>query len=336
MTHDAPTPAAHIEAEPSYDTVRDPCPACGCDTALILMEGSDRLYGTTERVFHVVECQACQLIRLHPWPTPAELRHYYPSDYWFVPEQDAVSRLEETYRRFVLRDHVGFVSKALENAAVDGPVLDVGCGGGLFLRMLAERGRPVVGLDFALGAAGAAWNQNGVPAVCGSLARAPFAPASFAAVTMFHVIEHLYDPVGYLESAQYLLKPGGRLIVQVPNAACWQFLLLGEGWNGVDIPRHLINYRARDLEILLDRCGFEVTRTKYFSLRDNPAGLASSLAPSLDPMARRIRAAQESPRARMAKDLLYLALVVASVPFTLLEAACHAGSTVMVEARKKA
>jgi SAM-dependent methyltransferase len=327
---------ARAEAESSYDTVRDPCPACNCEMALILMEGSDRLYGTTDRVFQVVECQACQLIRLHPWPTPTELRHYYPDDYWFVPEQDTVSRLEEIYRRFVLRDHVGFVAKALQNAGVDGPVLDVGCGGGLFLRMLAERGRPVVGLDFALGAADAAWNQNGVPAVCGSLARAPFAAESFAAVTMFHVIEHLYDPVAYLEAAQRLLKPGGRLIVQVPNAACWQFLLLGESWNGVDIPRHLINYRARDLEILLDRCGFEVMRTKYFSLRDNPAVLASSLAPGLDPMARRIRAANESPRGRMAKDLLYLGLVVASVPLTLLEAACHAGSTVMVEARKKA
>jgi hypothetical protein len=136
--------------------------------------------------------------------------------------------------------------------------------------------------------------------------------------------------------AHRLIKPGGRLIVQVPNASCWQFLLLGENWNGVDIPRHLINYRANDLEILLDRCGFEVTRTKFFSLRDNPAGLASSLAPGLDPMARRIRGVEESPRKRVAKDLVYLALVMLSVPFTLLEAACHAGSTVMVEARKKA
>ncbi|MEP7365427.1 MAG: class I SAM-dependent methyltransferase [Acidobacteriota bacterium] len=316
--------------------MKDPCPACGFDSAQILIEGSDRLYGTTDRVFQVVECQACQLLRLHPWPTPTELRHYYPDDYWFVPEQDAVSNLEETYRRIVLRDHVNFVRKALEHADVDGPVLDVGCGGGLFLRMLSEKGRAVVGLDFALGAADAAWNQNGVPAVCGSLTQTPFATESFSAVTMFHVIEHLFDPVSYLEASHRLLKPGGRLVVQVPNASCWQFLLLGEAWNGVDIPRHLINYRAHDLEILLDRCGFEVTRTKYFSLRDNPAGLASSLAPGLDPMARRIRAVGESPRKRIAKDLLYLGLVMLSVPFTLLEAACHAGSTVMVEARKKA
>ena len=40
---------------------------------------------------------------------------------------------------------------------------------------------------------------------------------------------------------------------------------------------------------LLDHCGFEIVRRKHFSLRDNPAGLASSLAPGLDPMARRVR-----------------------------------------------
>lgn len=311
------------------------CPACDHPYATILLEGSDRLYATTSRTFQVVECQACQLIRLHPWPEPSEVRDYYPPDYWFVPEQDPVSRLEELYRRTVLRDHVHFVLRAVESAAVDGPVLDVGCGGGLFLRMIAERGRPIVGLDFALGAAAAAWGTNRVPAVCGTLTQAPFPPESFAAVTMFHVIEHLFDPVSYIDAAAELLKPGGRLIVQVPNAACWQFLLLGENWNGIDIPRHTINYRARDLEFLLDRCGFEIVRRKYFSLRDNPAGMATSIAPSLDPMARRIRGIPESPRKRLAKDLAYLALTAVSLPFTLLEAACHAGSTIMVEARKK-
>jgi hypothetical protein len=53
-------------------------------------------------------------------------------------------------------------------------------------------------------------------------------------------------------------------------------------------------------------------------------------------MARRVRRVQESTIAKLAKDLLYFALVVAALPFTLLEAACGAGSTIMVEARKKA
>jgi cyclopropane fatty-acyl-phospholipid synthase-like methyltransferase len=152
---------------------------------------------------------------------------------------------------------------------------------------------------------------------------------------MYHVVEHLYDPAAYLDVAHQLLKSDGRLIVQVPNAASWQFLLLGERWSGADIPRHLFDFRAPQLEILLDNCGFEVVRWKHFSLRDNPAGLATSLAPWLDPMARRIRRVKETSGLRLAKDLAYFALVLASVPFAVLEACCGEGSTVMVEARKK-
>jgi SAM-dependent methyltransferase len=301
-----------------------------------LFPATDRLYRTTTKSFLIVECRKCRMIRLYPQPTPIELRDYYPPDYWFVPETTAADRLEQWYRRFVLRDHLRFVERALAESEEKGLVLDVGCGGGLFLQMLAERGRTgVAGLDFSLDAANVAWRRAGVPAVCGTLSRAPFAAGSCAAVTMFHVLEHLYDPGSYLEAAHQLLAPDGRLILQVPNAACWQFLLLGERWNGIDVPRHLINFRLFDVDSLLDSCGFEVLRHKHFSLRDNPAGMATSLAPMLDPMARRLRHVAETPRQRLWKDLLYVALVGASLPFTLFEAACRAGSTIMVEARKK-
>lgn len=318
----------------------DPCPACGSRELRVLFNARDRLYATTEQVFQVVECRACRLIRLNPRPDPQELERYYPRNYWFAPEQNRAARLEQLYRRTVLLDHVHFIERAMRGSVPPGIVLDVGCGGGLLLELLRQRGRcgaagPFVGLDFSLDAASVAWHRSQVPAICASLTSAPFAAESCAAVTMFHVLEHLYDPVGYLEAAHRLLAPGGRLIVQVPNAACWQFLLFGERWNGIDVPRHLIDFRAADVDRLLEACGFEVLSHKYFSLRDNPAGLATSLVPSLDPMSRRLRGVAESPRARVMKDLAYFGLVVASVPFTVLEAACHAGATVMVEARKK-
>jgi SAM-dependent methyltransferase len=306
----------------------------------VLFTATDRLYATTDRRFQIVECQSCRLIRLYPRPAPSELGSYYPPEYWYTAEGATVDRLEQTYRRFVMRDHLAFVERAMRDSAAKGLILDVGCGGGLFLQMLAERGAkervgPVAGLDFSLDAADAAWRIAGVPVVCGTLSTAPFAPGSCAAVTMFHVLEHLYDPARYLESARELLTDQGRLIVQVPDAACWQFLVLGELWRGIEVPRHLIDFRASDLDALLNGCGFEVLRHKHFSLRDNPAALATSLAPMLDPTARRIRHIAETPRMRLCKDLLYFGLVAASLPFTMLEAACHAGSTVMIEARKK-
>jgi SAM-dependent methyltransferase len=284
----------------------------------------------------VVECRSCGLLRLYPRPAPEELAAYYPPDYWFLAGGGLAERLEEAYRRFVLSDHVAFVRRALEDSGEAGPVLDCGCGGGLFLRMLKEAGAAVVGLDNSPRAAAIAWRGNGVPCFCGDLAGAPLAEGSCAAVTMFHVLEHLRDPSAYLRAAGRLLSPKGRLIVQVPNADCWQFLLLGENWSGIDVPRHLIDFRRRDLENLLGECGFEVLRRKHFSLRDNPAGLATSLAPGLDPMARRVRRTAEGPLAKLFKDTVYFGMVLASVPFTALESVCGAGSTIMVEARKKA
>ena len=233
-----------------------------------------------------MRCEECGLLRLDPTPPAEELRRYYPDNYWFTPDQSAAGRMEEAYRRLVLRDHVRFVAQALADSTATGPLLDVGCGGGLFLGMMRRRGLRVVGLDFSREAAGIAWRQQGVPALAGDLASAPLRSGMFAGLTMFHVMEHLADPCAYLRAARELLAPDGRLVVQVPNAASWQARLLGRAWNGADIPRHLTDFRACDLEKMIQRAGYEVLRRKYFSLRDNPAGLASSLAPSLDPMAR--------------------------------------------------
>jgi SAM-dependent methyltransferase len=274
------------------------------------------------------------MLRLDPLPSPEELRRYYPDHYWFAPDESTAGRMEEAWRRLVLRDHVQFVTQAL-GAPGQGMILDVGCGGGLFLGMMRERGFRVVGLDFSREAAAMAWRRQQVPALVAEFAGSPLRPGSFAAITMFHVMEHLYDPRAYVKVARELLAPGGCLIVQVPNAASWQCRLLGGAWNGMDVPRHLFDFRDSDLEKLLHDGGFQVVRRKYFSLRDNPAGLASSLAPSLDPMARRVRGVTESGGARLAKDLVYLSMVLAAVPFAAVEAAFGAGSTVMMEARAR-
>jgi SAM-dependent methyltransferase len=235
----------------------------------------------------------------------------------------------------VLRDHLRFARRAIAASGEAGVVLDEGCGGGLFLSMLAEGGARVVGLDLSLDAAKIAWLRHSVPTVCASLSRTPFASGSCATITMFHVLEHLYEPHACVEEAHRLLQPDGRLVVQVPNAASWQFLLLGSSWRGVEIPRHFTLFRPSDLEVLLDRCGFEVVRSNHFSLRDSPACLATSLAPWLEPTLRRSLGTREGPRTRLFKDLLYLGLVVVCLPFALMEAACRAGAFVMVEARKR-
>src|SRR4051812_5751901 len=276
------------------------CPICGGVQTVPIFRGSDRLYRTTTDVFAVVRCAQCGMSRLEPQPSRDVLRRYYPENYWFAPDPSAASRMEEAYRRLVLRDHVQFVARALAGSKARGPLLDVGCGGGLFLGMMRERGFRVVGLDFSREAAAVAWKRQHAAAMVANFERAPLRAGAFAGITMFHVVEHLYDPRAYFAVARELLARDGRLIVQVPNVASMQAWALRHRWNGFDVPRHLFNFRDRDLETLLVRSGFEVLRRKYFSLRDNPAGLASSLAPALDPMARRVKGVPESGSVRLA------------------------------------
>ena len=308
------------------------CPRCEGELYLTLFRATDRLYGTTNTRFNIVECSQCALIRLEPPPSPKQLASFYPQRYWWKADRSVAARLAELYRKIVVLDHVRFVLQSIDRA---GLALDVGCGGGAFLQGLRGRGVPAVGVDSSFLATRSAVTAYSAPAVCGSLPRFPFLPGAFRTVTMFHVLEHLADPMEALQAVGDLLGYGGRLFVQVPNAACWQFLLFGERWSGLNVPRHLIHFRAEDIEDLLKVTGFEVRRRKFFSLRDNPAGLASTLCPQLEPVARHARHPNEAPAARLLKDVLYLGLVAASTPLALLEAAGAAGSTVMIEAIRK-
>jgi 2-polyprenyl-3-methyl-5-hydroxy-6-metoxy-1,4-benzoquinol methylase len=305
--------------------VTEECLLCGSSQADPFLVSNDRLFGIAPGMFTLVKCAGCGLVRLSPRPTREQVAAFYARNYWF-----AGGRLQELYRRLVLLDHVRFAAAAYRG---EGTILDVGCGGGLFLRMMKERGAEVLGLDFSAEAARVAREQNGVRVLVGDLESAPLEPASCGLITMYHVVEHLPDPRAYLQTAAKLLRPDGRLIVQVPDRDCWEAAMLGANWIGLDVPRHLHVFRSSDLRRLLRSCGFEVVREKHFSLRDHPAGLATGLAPSLDPVARAIRQSDSGAVSRILKDLLYLGLTAAALPLTLLESALGKGSSVMMEAR---
>ncbi len=304
--------------------------------ARLILTSHDRLFGIAAGTFSLVECSGCGLVRLSPRPTPEQVAGFYSKDYWFAGGASAAGHMEEIYRRFVLLDHVRFAARAVRERGANGTVLDVGCGGGLFLRMMKERGYDVLGLDFSAEAARVAWDKNGVRVLVGDLTCAPIEPASCSLVTMYHVLEHLLDPVVYLRAARRLLHREGRLIVQVPDRDCWEAAMLGKHWTGLDVPRHIHVFRTSDLRRLLESCGFTAIREKHFSLRDHPAGLATGIAPWLDPVARGIRGTDQSGAARLMKDLVYFGLTLAALPFTLVEALFGKGSSVMIEARKAA
>lgn len=138
-----------------------------------------------------------------------------------------------------------------------GRLLDIGCGGGAFLNKMKASGWTVEGLDFDSEAVRAAIETYGVQARVGSLEEIGYASESFDAITMHHVIEHVYHPVTLLREIRRILKPGGRLIVVTPNSNSWGHEWFGENWRGLEPPRHVRLFNSRALARTAAAAGFQ-------------------------------------------------------------------------------
>jgi 2-polyprenyl-3-methyl-5-hydroxy-6-metoxy-1,4-benzoquinol methylase len=143
----------------------------------------------------------------------------------------------------------------------EGRLLEVGCGNGRFLDRLRRAGWNCVGVDFDQEAARTA-RRLGLDVRVGDLAAQDFADASFDALVMSHVIEHVPDPRAVLAECRRVLRPGGRIVLLTPNVRSLGHRVAGRHWIGLDPPRHLFVYTAAALGRLLDGAGFTAIETR--------------------------------------------------------------------------
>ena len=146
-------------------------------------------------------------------------------------------------------------------APTAGRVLDAGCGtGGLLARLQAIRPElELVGLEFALPAAARAAEKSRAPIVRGTVNALPFADGSFGAAVLADVLCHAaVDPIAALTECARVLRPGGRLVVNMP-AFAW---LLSAHDSCVHNVRR---QSAQELRTLLARAGFTAIRARYWN-----------------------------------------------------------------------
>jgi predicted SAM-dependent methyltransferase len=91
------------------------------------------------------------------------------------------------------------------------------------------------------------------------------------------VLEHLDHPAPALGAVRSWLRPGGLVMVGVPNAGSLQAGLAGEGWLHWDAPRHRVHFTTNGVTALLERSGFEVVRTHHLVLEQNLHGMWMAL-----------------------------------------------------------
>lgn len=156
-----------------------------------------------------------------------------------------------------------------------GRLLDIGCGKGRFLAAARTAGWETLGVEFAPASAERAQAAYDLDVLVGDFLDIPFQGA-FDAITMWHVVEHLPDPMAAVTRAASLLGSGGRLVISVPNVDSLQARLGGEHWFHLDLPRHLFHFSPRSLSALVERAGLRVARIGHFYPEMEAIGLVQT------------------------------------------------------------
>lgn len=239
------------------------CDLCGSDEAAVLLASRDWPADVPAGVA-MVRCRRCGLMYLSPRPRPADIGRFYPPDY--APFRPAIEDEPWAVMRWMRRRKLIARRRVVERLGgrPNGAVLDVGCSTGLFLHEMALAGWAARGVELSPTAAGYARDRFGLDVFEGMLEDAPLAPGTFDAVTFWDVLEHVYSPAATLARAAALLKPGGCVVVNVPNWDSPDRRLFGRHWQGWDPPRHLYVFARPTLTALLRGAGLEPVAWRCF------------------------------------------------------------------------
>lgn len=231
------------------DLEQVPCYYCGSQSCSHLVTGQDDLTGKPGS-FQFVTCDACGLAYQNPRLNVERIRDYYDDEYIAHRKKTNWGILTPLYNRAMNkhdRQKIGIVRRYADLTGVR-RVLDVGCGAGTFLTTMAERcGAQITGVDFK--------DLSQQPAFahidfrCGLFYEQEFGEKRFDLITMWHFLEHDYDPVRTLATARDLLDSDGRLIIEVPRLDCVSWRMFRERWPGLQAPQHTVLY---DREMLLN------------------------------------------------------------------------------------
>lgn len=291
--------------------------------------------------FYVRRCDACGLGWTEPPVPDSEIGSWYPQTYYGSGNVRFHPLLERAIRLFRFRR-----AALIRRLANTGKILDVGCGRGFLLQTLRSLGFEPYGVELSEHAAYNAVHKLRIPVHVGPLATAPHAAGTFSAVIFWHTLEHFAEPFGMLKKAGELLKPGGLLVVAVPNSESLQAEVSGPDWFHLDVPRHYWHFGAKSLRSAIEAQGFDVVQVDHFAFEQNPYGWLQSLLNMMTPRFNflydwlKAKSARSAPLLKNPRQSLWTiawtpVLAPLAVLLTVIEAGLRRGGTVEMYAVKR-
>ncbi|MGB3182563.1 MAG: class I SAM-dependent methyltransferase [Cyclobacteriaceae bacterium] len=202
----------------------------------------------SQESFAISECENCRLRFTNPRPKSDELSKYYESEAYISHSGKSYGLISPIYklvRQYAIRNKVGLINKYAHKKA---RLLDIGCGTGSFLSAAAKNGWEATGVEVnneARSIAQKESNANIYPSIFDLPAK-----SKYEVITMWHVLEHVYNLEDTLKRIKELLITKGVLILALPNSNSADANMYREYWAGYDVPRHLYHFTQPSVKFL--------------------------------------------------------------------------------------
>lgn len=234
------------------------CPVCHkCNSQLLysLEEGK------------LVSCQNCETVFFSPRPTPEELESFYNSiSYRECYKNSAMTG--ESFARSRYQQLHGLVNRYAPSllSKQNKHFLDIGCGEGDLLSVAAKDGWEITGTELSQKAVDRANSLLNNKVLTGDIHSLDLPHNFYDLITIYHVIEHLLDPVKTITQIKQLLKPGGLAFIETPNIGSLGAKIRGEKWSHITPPEHITYFQPSSLRYTLKKSGF----TKFEVFTNSP------------------------------------------------------------------
>ncbi|MHC4183674.1 MAG: class I SAM-dependent methyltransferase [Planctomycetota bacterium] len=253
-------------------------------------------------VFSLVKCKNCGLQYINPRPTKQQIGHYYSEDYYahnplkkkklkkrnyFVEkwmdsrrnirnlirinfynyphnrEEDKKSL--RSYKKILLLFFYLTYRSRLDVIPFTGggKILDIGCGNGRYLSSLKKQGWQTYGIEQNPKSSKYARDELHLTVKTGDLLDCEYQDKFFDVITMWHSLEHLYEPIPTLKKVKRILKDDGLLVIAVPNIGSFDAKVFKEYWYQLELPIHLIAFTPDSITKMLDSAEFKIKKIYY-------------------------------------------------------------------------
>ncbi|MDA1001594.1 MAG: class I SAM-dependent methyltransferase [bacterium] len=225
------------------------CSLCGGNSFEVV--ATKLRYKKDQKGYH---CNGCSLVFLHPPMSPEEERRFYEEEYGIIYSEEKNTTPKDlfTARQDDARMYLDWSRDWLTE---QDDCLEVGCASGYFLAVLRGQVKSVLGLETHKELRSFC-QEMGIP-MGESLADCP--DDSVDRFFAFFVLEHLGDPAIFLSEARRVCRPGGSIVLVVPNVedALLSLYELEAFRDFYFTPAHQFYYSRQTLGKLFEKCGFQ-------------------------------------------------------------------------------